>query len=211
MTKRSARMLRVAASSGLAGLAVLAAACSGGGTSTPTVTVTAKPPASSPPATAPAPGQSSSAPPAAQGPPPCATSALQVSLGLSQGATGHIFQAIDFTNISSATCTLYGYPGVSFAAGSPVTQVGLAADEDPTTHRVLVTLGPGDVANALLTYLQAGFYSPAKCAPANTTYIQVYPPNQTTPAYVAYKSQICSNKHIHELKISSVHAGSGGA
>jgi hypothetical protein len=98
---------------------------------------------------------------------------------------------------------------VSFAAGSPLKQVGIAADEDPSTPRVLLTLAPGAVANALLRYAQAGFYPPSKCAPVNTTYIQVYPPNQTTPTYVAYSSQICS-LHYHELKIGTVRRGSGG-
>ena len=73
-----------------------------------------------------------------------------------------------------------------------------------------VTLAPGDVANALLSYTQAGFYTPSKCAQVSTAIIQVYPPNQTTPVYVAYSSQICSNKKIHELRIGTVHAGSGG-
>ena len=179
---------RLAALAGLAFAATLLTAC--GSPSTVIVTTTPNPPAAS---STPPPG-STSPPPAAQGPPSCATSDLQVYLGLSQGATGHIFQVIDFKNISGRTCTLFGYPGVSFAGGTPVAQFGQAADEDPTTPRVTVTLAPGDVANALLNYLQAGFYPPARCAQVSTTYIQVYPPNQTTPVYVAYNSQICSNK-----------------
>ena len=45
-------------------------------------------------------------------------------MGVAQGAAGSVYQVIDFTNISNTTCTLYGYPGVSLAAGTPVTQVG---------------------------------------------------------------------------------------
>jgi hypothetical protein len=195
---------RSAALAGLASAAALLTAC--GSPSTVIVTTTPNPPAAS----STPPQGSTSPPPAAQGPPSCATSDLQVYLGLNQGAAGHIYQVIDFKNISGRTCTLFGYPGVSFAAGTPASQVGRAADEDPTTPRVTVTLAPGDVGNALLSYTQAGFYPPTKCAQANTAYIQVYPPNQTTPAYVAYSSQICSNKKIHELRIGTVHAGSGG-
>jgi hypothetical protein len=196
---------RLAALAGLAFAATVLTAC--GSPSTVIVTTTPNPPAAS---STPPPGSTTSPPPAAQGPPSCATSDLQVYLGLSQGATGHIYQVIDFKNISGRTCTLFGYPGVSFAGGTPVTQFGQAADEDPTTPRVTVTLAPGDVANALLNYRQAGFYPPARCAQVSTTYIQVYPPNQTSPVYVAYNSQICSNKKIHELSIGTVHAGSGG-
>jgi hypothetical protein len=196
----------------LASLAGVLAGCSAGNPGG-TVTVTASPPAAptSSAGTAPAGEQTSSAPPAVQGPQPCTTSGLQVYLGLSQGATGHIYQVIDFRNISGATCTLFGYPGVSFAAGSPVTQVGLAADENPATPRITVTLAPGGVASALLAYLQAGFVvPPSKCAVVSTTYIQVYPPNQTTPTYVAYNSQICSNRSVHELRIDAIRVGSGG-
>jgi uncharacterized protein DUF4232 len=199
---------RSAAWAGFACAAALLAACSGGSTSTVFVTKTPAP-SSSTSAPVPPPGMSSG-PPAAQGPPSCATRDLQVYLGLSQGATGHVYQVIDFKNISGRTCTLFGYPGVSFAAGTPATQVGQAADEDPASARVTVTLAPGDVANALMTYLQAGFYPPAKCRPVNTTYLQVFPPNQTTPVYISYSSQICSNNRIHELTIRAVRAGSGG-
>jgi len=45
---------------------------------------------------------------------------------------------------------LYGYPGVALDAGVPVTQVGLAAAEDPATPRERVTLGPYGTADALL-------------------------------------------------------------
>ena len=57
----------------------------------------------------------------------CATRDLQAKAGVAQGAAGSIYQVIDFTNISNATCTMYGYPGVSLAAGTPVAQVGAAA------------------------------------------------------------------------------------
>jgi len=204
------RLVRCAAWASLACLLPAVAACSGGSPKPQhTVTVIATPsvPAQSP-ASSPT-SQSPSAPTTQAGPQPCPTRGLSVYLGLSQGATGHIYQVIDFKNISGVTCTLYGYPGVSFASGSPVRQVGIAADEDPNTARVLVTLAPGAVANALLVYTQAGFYPPARCLPVNTTDLQIYPPNQTTPTYVAYNSQICS-RHYHELRIGTVHRGRGG-
>jgi hypothetical protein len=203
------RLVRCTAWASLVCLAATVAAC-GGGTPSPQKTVTVI--ASGPPATQPASSptsQSPSAPATQAGPQPCPTRGLSVYLGLSQGAAGTIYQVIDFKNISGVPCTLYGYPGVSFAAGSPASQKGIAADEDPSTARVLVTLAPGAVANALLSIHQAGFYPPARCVPVNTTYIQVFPPNQTTPTYVAYSSQICS-KHYHQLRIGTVHRGSGG-
>jgi hypothetical protein len=116
---------------------------------------------------------------------------------------------LDFTNISNVSCTLYGYPGVSLAGGHPVTQVGLAAAEDPATPRKLVTLAPGQVANALLRIVDALNYPTSKCGPVKTQWIQVYPPNQTTPTYVAYNTTACS-KPVRILTVSVVQPGSGG-
>src|ERR1700722_11701164 len=65
------------------------------------------------------------------GAPGCATRDLQAKVGISQGAAGSVYQVIDFTNIGNAACTLYGYPGVSLASGTPVTQVGQPASRSP--------------------------------------------------------------------------------
>ena len=43
----------------------------------------------------------------------------------------------------------------------------------------------------------------------HTTFLQVYPPNQTTPAYLGYRTQACS-KPVRQLSISVVKPGSGG-
>ena len=202
------------------GLVLLAACGPSNGAANPakTVTVTAQPSTSAAPATvtaspapaSPAPATSApatSAPPA--GPQPCSASSLKASLGLSQGAAGSIYQVIDFTNVSDASCTLYGYPGVSMAGGSPVTQIGAAAAENPAAPRKLVTLVPGETGNALLRIVQPGFFPVSRCAPVNATYLQVYPPNQTAPIYLAYKSQACS-KPIRFLTVNAVRLGTGG-
>jgi Protein of unknown function (DUF4232) len=203
----SARTARPAlAGAALACVAALAAcgsATTPGATPSKTVTVTASAHPGSP-------APSTSTPAAAGGgPAPCPTRSLRLKPGLAQGAAGSTYQVIDFTNISNVSCTLYGYPGVSLAAGHPVTQVGLAAAEDPTTPRKLVTLAPGHVANALLRIVDALNYPTSKCGPVKTQWIQVYPPNQTTPVYVAYNTTACS-KPVRILTVSVVQPGSGG-
>jgi hypothetical protein len=200
---------RAIAGTALAGVAVLAAACGGStpaATPTKTVTVTASPQA--PAGTSP--GTATGTPAAPGAATPCPTRSLGLKPGLSQGAAGSVYQVLDFTNISNVTCTLYGYPGVSLAGGSPVAQVGLAASEDPTTPRKLVTLAPGQVANALLRIVDALNFPASKCGPVKTQWIQVYPPNQTTPFYLAYKTTGCS-KPVRILSVSVVQAGSGGS
>jgi hypothetical protein len=193
----------------LTGVAMLVAACgaASGPSAAPTVTVTATPTAtgSASPTAAPA-----TTPATPVGPARCPTRSLVAKLGLSQGTAGSVYQVIDFTNISAVTCTLYGYPGVSLAGGTPVTQIGLAATENPKPPRELVTLGSGGTVNALLRIVDIGVYSPSKCGPVQATDLQIFPPNQTTPIYVAYRTMMCS-KPLNVLSVSVVQPGSGGS
>jgi hypothetical protein len=108
------------------------------------------------------------------------------------------------------SCTLYGYPGVASAGGLPVSQIGLAAAKSPTTARTLVTLAPGKVANALLQIVHAGNYPRSTCSPVTATYLQIYPPNQTTPMYLSYPSLTCS-KPVQILTVSVVQPGAGSS
>lgn len=194
-------------------MAALAAGCgsSGSPAAAPTKTITVKAAPAAPASTAgsPTPAAGQASPTAAGAAPACPTRSLGLKLGLAQGAAGSTYQAIDFTNISNATCTLYGYPGVSLAGGKPVTQIGLAAAESHATPRKLITLTPGAVANAVLQIAHAVNFPAARCQPVTADYLQIYPPNRTTPAYLHYSSQTCA-KPVQVLTISVVQAGSGG-
>jgi hypothetical protein len=202
---------RMIAGAALTCIAALASACSSGSQSAAPVTTVTVTPSAQASATAAAPATSAAAPAsqAPAGPPPCPTRSLQAKVGIGQGAAGSTYTVIDFTNISNVTCTLYGYPGVSLAGGQPVTQIGLAASENPATPRELVTLAPGAVANALLRIVHAENYPASTCAPVTATWLQIYPPNQTTPIYLKYSSLTCS-KHVQILTINVVQPGSGG-
>ena len=143
------------------------------------------------------------------GPPGCATRDLKATVGVAQGAAGSVYQVIDFTNIGTASCSLYGYPGIALAGGSPVTQIGMAASRSPQAGPALVTLKPGDVANTLLRITVAQNYPTSKCSPMASTYLQIYPPNQTTPIYLGYKSTGCSATGVNLLTVSVVQSGAG--
>ncbi|MFF5019954.1 DUF4232 domain-containing protein [Streptomyces sp. NPDC001165] len=140
----------------------------------------------------------------------CPTRYLNARPGVSQGAAGSVYQVIDFTNISKTACTLYGYPGVSLAGGSPVRQIGPAATRNTTTPPTLVTLAPGATGNALLRITNAGNYPAEQCHPTAAQYLQVYPPGQTTPIYVAYNSTACAGT-VGILSVSTVQPGAGSA
>jgi Protein of unknown function (DUF4232) len=205
------RLARLAAAGAvLACAAALVTACgAASSSSSPSSRPTAAPgrTATATPVAAPGTGATASASPAA----PCPTRYLGVKTGLSQGTAGSIYQVLDFTNIANVTCTLYGYPGVSFASTGPGGgQIGAAAQENPATPRRLVTLAPGAVANALLRIVDAGNYPRATCHPVTAHWLVIYPPNQTTPVYLRYTSPACS-KPVRILTVNVVEPGSGGS
>lgn len=217
---------RTIAGAALAGVAALVTACgtasppATSGSSTTSSPITSSPSTSSTPSNpetiAPATGTTDAT--GTSGPsqgatqasalPGCLSRYLHAAPGASQGTAGSVYVAIVFTNLSNQTCTLYGYPGVSLASGAPVKQVGLAATENPSPPRQLVTLRPHGTASALLRIVDAGNYSPAQCGPVATSWLQVYPPNQTVPLYVHYSSNACS-KPVHLLSVNVVQPGSG--
>jgi hypothetical protein len=140
----------------------------------------------------------------------CATSSLQVKLGVSQGYAGGVYEVIDFTNRSGSTCTLFGYPGVSLVTGPPYQQIGLAAKRTPNTPPKLITLAPGATANALLQVVDALNYPKTTCDPVKATALKIYPPNQTEPVYLPATSTGC-DKPVQVLSISAVRPGSASS
>jgi hypothetical protein len=141
----------------------------------------------------------------------CPTRDLAAHVGLAQGTAGSIYQVIYFTNLSNAPCTLYGYPGVSLAGGSPqVNQVGAAASRSTETAPTLVTIDAGQSANVTLRIVEAGNYPTGTCKPTATTFLQIFPPDQTTPIYLAYKSTGCASSAVNLLSVSVMTAGTGG-
>ena len=193
--------------------AVIATGCSASSTtpggSTPPPPTDTGAPASSPSSVPSAPASPTDSP-APPGPGPCPTRSLQVKMGVSQGTAGSVYTTIVFTNISNVTCTLYGYPGVSLQTARPLQQIGKPAKENPATPRKLVTLQPQTAANALLRIVDAGNYPASTCGPTTAHYLQVYPPNQTTPAYIEYRTQGCS-KPVRLMTVDVVRPGSGSS
>jgi hypothetical protein len=199
----------------LAGLGLTLCACGGGSTpaaqQTHTVIITA--PASTPastPTTQPATTSSSPPPSGGTTPAGCLSRYLNGSVGLSQGTAGSVMIAIVFQNLDNVPCTLYGFPGVAQAAGTPVTDIGQPSTENPTTARELVTLQPGGYANATLQIVDAGTYSASTCKPVAATWLAVIPPNQTVPLYIQYSSNACKGMSVKLLTVTAVRPGNGG-
>ncbi|MFJ4219914.1 DUF4232 domain-containing protein [Curtobacterium luteum] len=115
----------------------------------------------------------------------CATSALAVGEEPgSGGAAGSTVFHITLENTGSTTCTLQGWPGVSFVGGGTGKQIGAAATLDRSAPHPTVTLKPGQVAVAPLKVGQAGNYSTADCSPVTPDGFRVYPPGSKTSLFL---------------------------
>jgi hypothetical protein len=195
----AARLLAAAAALCCASLAT---ACSSGGSSSSGPSSPAGPGGSS----APAANQAGSGHPAGSGSgtttqagvPACATRTLRGSIpAIGDGASGHYYYPLELTNDSTRSCTLYGYPGVSFVSSAGGGQIGSAATRDTPGQlgdkpAQTVTLRAGQTAHAVLELLAAGVYSPAACGLVFAHWLRVYPPGQAAPLYVGFTAQTCS-------------------
>jgi Protein of unknown function (DUF4232) len=203
----------VAGGATLASVVMLAAACSSSSAST-SAAASSPPgstaPASSAPAASTTPsasGTTSPSPGAAgfwSGYSPCRS--LGVKLGLSQHDPTVTYQVIDFTNRGAKTCVIYGYPGVSLAAGSPAVPVGLPAAHNTSAPPKVVTLVRGGVVNALL---QISTNAPqGTCGPVPARHLIVYLPDAGSVT-LPFTATACS-KRSRIMQISAVSLGAGG-
>jgi len=124
--------------------------------------------------------------------PRCNASNTYVWFALSpNGATGHIYYPVEFTNIGSAACTLTGFPGLS-AISKSLHQIGVAASRAPVTAHT-VTVKPHRTVHAVLAITQAGFIP--GCHQAAAGGLKVYPPNEKSKQYVLnFSFTACKNK-----------------
>ena len=213
MLAATALMPKLGGAMAAAAIVAAVAGCQNGSSSSSAPASSAAASASSSGASAPASSPSATASAAAAGGTgSCAAGDLQAKFGLGQGTAGSIYQVIEFMNVSGAACTLYGYPGVSLASGASTSaQIGAAAVRSTTTTPVVVKLAPGQSANALLRIVDAGNYPTATCSPVKATYLQVYPPNQTSAIYLPITNTGCSAASVKLLTIGAVSPGKGGS
>jgi hypothetical protein len=204
----------------VAGGGGLLAACTGsaGGSSAnpaPTVTVTTTAPAA---ASSPAAGTSTGAggsgtPRVVTGPAACTTADLHVALGQANGAAGSTIVPIEFENQATSTCTMFGYPGVSFVTSVGGSQIGASGGENSATPRKLITLSPGAKAHALMSVTVAQNFPASKCNVVKAHWLKVFPPGETAALFLKYTSDTCSSPStaVRVLNIETVQAGGGAS
>jgi hypothetical protein len=143
----------------------------------------------------------------------CQPSSLQVTVNASQagGAAGSTYLPVDFTNTSSSPCGLYGYPGMSFVTAGDGTgsQIGAAAQQNPSFGKVPVRLAAGGAAHAWLQVTEAGNYPSATCQPVTAHWLRVYAPGETRALYVSHAFDACSSDSAPLLTVMPVRSGQG--
>jgi len=136
----------------------------------------------------------------------CHSSQLRVRLGWASGALGHIGELVSFENVSTTTCTLYGYPGLQMlaAGGKPIrTQVlrGVAYTVPFVAER-LVTLPHGHEASFDLGYDDATGYGNERCP--TSVRVEVTPPNAYEPITVVWRMQPYGGGTIQHLRCGQI-------
>ena len=176
-----------------------------------TTTVTTQPGSAS---ATPAGGTTPTTTPASQapaGPGTCLASNLKGVLGTSQGAAGTIYTDVVLTNTSGTSCTLDGYPGVSFVTGPGGSEIGAPANRNSMSPVTKVTLAPGGQANVVIALTDVGVYPAAQCQPTTVSWLRVYPPNDYGSLYVQDSTQTCALTSKVVMTVSAVRPGLTGA
>ena len=213
--QRSSRSKFLLVVTGLVAVGTLAG-CASDGQPAATQTVTA--PAPSPSASASTPQSSEESAPAApssgSGSRPstgsssgdrCAVSSLagRIEAG-SGGAAGSVIVHLVLENTGSTTCTVQGWPGVSFVGGGTGKQIGAAAVAEKSSPHPTVTLAPGKTAVAPLKIVRAENYSAGDCSPKTPDGFRVYPPGSKQSLFVKDTDyQACASADASLLSVQA--------
>lgn len=141
--------------------------------------------------------------------PKCTTSNLRVWAGIpGDGSAGSVQYQLELSNISSHTCTLLGYPGVS-ATNAGGGQVGSASGRVSSHPARQVVLGPGGTAHVELGITDVGNFSAGACHPVTAAGLKVFPPNDFTAARIPFSFRACSKRGPVYLHVSATIPGTG--
>lgn len=139
----------------------------------------------------------------------CTVRDLGVSVGASEGTAGTVYRALVFTNTGGRTCTIQGFPGVSFVAGEDGHQVGEAAQR-VGEKGLAVSMRPGGTATSPVGFVSIGVFDPETCQATPVRGLRVYPPQERKSEFVPFETTACAGESpASQLTVRTVHAGSG--
>lgn len=136
----------------------------------------------------------------------CTTAQLAGSVRSSSGgAAGSSEISLILQNTSSASCTLQGWPGVSYVGHGNGTQIGAAAQQDRTAGHPTVTIPAHQTGVVPLRVANAANYPTGTCRPVAADGFRVYPPGSRASLFIkAAGSTACANAHVDLLTVSAV-------
>jgi hypothetical protein len=175
---------------------------------TPSAPATSASPTETPSPSATVTPSASASPTAAVAASECTTAQLRLSAGRGGAAAGTFYQSLVFTNISSATCSLRGYPGASYVDSSGG-QLGVPADRSEGERIRRVVLASGAKAHALLGIPETANFSKSDCQPRQAAGVRAYPPDQTASLVAKVKLTVCTTNNGRSL-IQPIRPGTRG-
>lgn len=135
---------------------------------------------------------------------PCTSAQLRVARTDPNAGAGQLYAKITFTNTAATSCTLTGYPGVSYVKAAGV-QSGNPAQRTGAGYRVVTLAAHGGTASAVMHDSDGiGGYSKGQCDLTSVEGIRVYPPNERAAMFIPFRTQHCAGTSIHPLTIGPV-------
>jgi hypothetical protein len=129
----------------------------------------------------------------------CTGSAIDAWLNTSaNGSAGHLTYRLEFTNMSTTTYAIIGYPAVA-AVSLTGHQVGAGAAHGAGPAH-LVTLVHGATASAMLQVTNTALYTPSLCHATLAAGFHVVVPGTTTGRFLPFPVSMCAN--VHQVTLS---------
>jgi len=117
----------------------------------------------------------------------CTTNDLYLSMGRQDAAAGSLYWPVRFTNTSTGTCALRGYPGVSVLSTGHH-RIGAAASRSGEKYGT-VKVAPGQTVTSVVRTTNGPVGGPCN---STGKYLRVYPPASTKAVLVPAPLRVCS-------------------
>jgi Protein of unknown function (DUF4232) len=152
---------------------------------------------------------SPSTPKASASVPRCYRDQLTAWMGVpGNGTAGSVFYPLEISNVSTHSCTLYGFPGVSaLKAGGG--QLGSAAGRLTGYSVGLITLAPYQTVHVDLQVNDVGVFAPSSCHPTTAVALRVFAPGDYGSIKFPFSFRACAKAGPVYLHVSPTFSNTG--
>ena len=119
------------------------------------------------------------------------------------GTAGSVYYRIEFTNLGSSTCSLFGFPIVA-AVNLSGKQVGAPATHLPGKKVKAVKLAQGQTATAQLRIVDALNFSPNECKPTWAAGLRIGVPGGLGTKFAPLAFQTCALTSAQIISVGAV-------